>query len=335
MWPQAFFNKQLNTGSYWPPLLDITSVTVTIVPALGQDDPTLTPPINFTVVFSEVVTDFATGNVSFEGSTATGTLIGTVSGSGMVYNIAVTGMTGVGTIVVSIAADVCHDASGNPNLASATSMVRFAKVGRPSPSRPRCRLLLRYAGASSANEVYRMKLFTPVFDWAVACQSANLNTTDFPTLAPTAMKPDGNGVIELIGPATTTATKGLVKDAPGDTEAPNTMMLMAFGAGADNSTFDLRVTGWSKCAELWLPTLILQVTATLSTVVGVAGKAILATERVADALVAVKAASGTEVFPPTAEIPAWVLFDVMGFELLQVTANLDTATGANAIVKRM
>jgi hypothetical protein len=118
MWPQAFFNKQLNTGSYWPPLLDITSVTVTIVPALGQDDPTLTPPINFTVVFSEVVTDFATGDVSFEGSTVLGDLLGEVTGSGTTYNVAVTGMEGHGTVVASIAAGVVHDAAGNPNLAS-------------------------------------------------------------------------------------------------------------------------------------------------------------------------------------------------------------------------
>ena len=39
---------------------DITSPTVTINQAAGQADPTSASPINFTVVFSEAVSDFAT-----------------------------------------------------------------------------------------------------------------------------------------------------------------------------------------------------------------------------------------------------------------------------------
>ncbi len=60
-------------------------------------------PINFTVVFSEAVSDFATGDVTL-GGTAPGTLIGTVTGSGTTYNVAVSGMTGSGTVIASIAA---------------------------------------------------------------------------------------------------------------------------------------------------------------------------------------------------------------------------------------
>jgi len=44
--------------------------TVTINQAVGQSDPTNGSPIHFTVVFSEAVTGFATGDVSFTGSTA-------------------------------------------------------------------------------------------------------------------------------------------------------------------------------------------------------------------------------------------------------------------------
>jgi hypothetical protein len=100
------------TGDYEQP-------TVTINQAVGQADPTIASPINFTVVFSEPVLDFATGDVSFTGSTDTGTLVGTVTDSGdhMTYTVAVTGMTG-GIVKASIEIGVAHDAAGNPNTES-------------------------------------------------------------------------------------------------------------------------------------------------------------------------------------------------------------------------
>ena len=48
-----------NTVTY-----DTTAPTVTINQAAGQADPTNASPINFTVVFSEPVTGFATGDVT-------------------------------------------------------------------------------------------------------------------------------------------------------------------------------------------------------------------------------------------------------------------------------
>jgi hypothetical protein len=95
--------------------------TVTINEAAGQADPTTNSPINFTVVFSETVTGFATGDVSFGGSTAGGTLVGTVSGSGTTYNVAVTGMTTGGTVVASVPAGVAQNAGTEDNLASSST----------------------------------------------------------------------------------------------------------------------------------------------------------------------------------------------------------------------
>ena len=95
--------------------------TVTINQASGQADPTNVSPINFTVVFNTPVTGFATGDVSFAGSTAGGTLVGTVTGSGTTYNVAVTGMTSSGLVVASIPAGVANDGAGNPNAASTSS----------------------------------------------------------------------------------------------------------------------------------------------------------------------------------------------------------------------
>ena len=102
--------------------IDITKPTVTINQAAGQADPTNASPINFTVEFSEAPSGtFATGDVSFTGSTAGGTLVGTVSGGPTTFNVAVTGMTTSGTVVASIAAGVATDAAGNTNFVSTST----------------------------------------------------------------------------------------------------------------------------------------------------------------------------------------------------------------------
>jgi hypothetical protein len=98
---------------------DTVAPTVTIDQAAGQADPTNTSPINFTVVFSEPVTDFATGYVTLSGTA--GATTATISGSGTTYNVAVSGMTSDGTVIASIAAGKAHDAAGNPNAASTST----------------------------------------------------------------------------------------------------------------------------------------------------------------------------------------------------------------------
>jgi hypothetical protein len=85
-------NLTLNSvGATSGVLVDAVVPTVTINQAAGQDDPTSATTINFTVVFSETVADFATGDVSLSGTALPTTA--TVSGSGTTYTVAVTGMT--------------------------------------------------------------------------------------------------------------------------------------------------------------------------------------------------------------------------------------------------
>src|SRR5438876_2565626 len=103
-----------NTVTY-----DGTAPTVTINQATGQADPTNGSPINFTVVFSEPVSDFATGDVTLSGTA--GATTATVTGSGSTYNVAVSGMTGNGTVIAAIAASAAHDAAGNGNTASTST----------------------------------------------------------------------------------------------------------------------------------------------------------------------------------------------------------------------
>ena len=100
---------------------DLTSPTVTIKQKVGQLDPTNAEPILFTVIFSEDVTGFATGDVKLTDSTAPGILAGTVTGSGATYEVAVTGMTNSGDVIASLLAGVAHDAVDNASTASTST----------------------------------------------------------------------------------------------------------------------------------------------------------------------------------------------------------------------
>src|SRR5205807_2113693 len=75
----------------------------------------------FTVVFSEAVTGFTGSDVSFAGSTAGGTLVASVSGSGASYTVWVTGMASPGNVVASIPAGAASDAAGNASAASGST----------------------------------------------------------------------------------------------------------------------------------------------------------------------------------------------------------------------
>ena len=115
---------------------DTIAPSVTINQAAGQADPTSASPINFTVTFSETVTGFTAGDISFAGSTVGGTLSATVSGTGPTYNVAVSGMTGSGTVVVSVPAGAATDAAGNASLASTSTdnSVAFSTVDTTAPT---------------------------------------------------------------------------------------------------------------------------------------------------------------------------------------------------------
>src|SRR5436190_16901945 len=103
-----------NTVTY-----DTHGPTVTINQALAQADPTKNSPIHFTVVFSESVSDFATGDVTLSGTA--GATTATVTGSGTTYDVAVSGMANDGTVIASITAGVASDPLGNGNSASTST----------------------------------------------------------------------------------------------------------------------------------------------------------------------------------------------------------------------
>ncbi len=115
-------NTDSSPASYtW--VIDTAGPTVTINQAGGQADPTSTSPINFTVVFSETVSGFATGDVTLSGTAGATTQVVTevAPNDGTTYNVAVSGMTANGTVIATVGAGVAQDAAGNGNAASTST----------------------------------------------------------------------------------------------------------------------------------------------------------------------------------------------------------------------
>ena len=147
-------------------------------------------------------------------------------------------------------------------------------------------------------------------------------TGSFPTIVPTVTEPTGTGVIQSV--PTARQQGGPVAD---------TIFLIPFGTGADDSTFDIAIIGWRLVGTLWTPIMLARVTCTLSATVGVAGQNIDATHRLSDLQSIVVGNVGVDVSVgnPGNDFPGWIIVDAKGFSKLQVIFNLSTATGANAL----
>src|SRR5205085_11208192 len=100
-------------------VVTIIAPTVTINQAATQSDPTSTSPIHFTVIFSNSVSDFATGDVTLGGTA--GATKAVVTGSGTTYDVAVSGMTHSGTVIATVGAGKAHDAANIGNTASSST----------------------------------------------------------------------------------------------------------------------------------------------------------------------------------------------------------------------
>jgi hypothetical protein len=105
---------------------ELLTFPVTVNQAAGQSDPTNSSPIHFTAVFSQPIntSTFIASDVTL-GGTVSGTLSAVVSqiapNDGTTFDIAVSGMTGSGTLTASIPANVVNTSAGNNNTASTST----------------------------------------------------------------------------------------------------------------------------------------------------------------------------------------------------------------------
>lgn len=169
-----------------------------------------------------------------------------------------------------------------------------------------------------------------VFRRALAVNSA---ASSFAAKIPTVTKPFADGVILI-------------------PNGEDTLDLFPFGAGSDNDTFDIRVTGWRKAVPassevrlgaggknafielvggvLWLPSPIVEASCTISAILGVAGAVAVATDRFADTL-AINKGIGVANTVTSDSGPAMLTCDVTGFELIEITFDMTGATNGNAL----
>jgi len=94
---------------------DSTAPAPVIDQAAGQSDPTSIQSLNFTVDFGEEVSGFDETDINF-GGTAPGTPTATVSDGPAVYNVAVSGLSGDGTLTIDFNAAAAQDTAGNTSL---------------------------------------------------------------------------------------------------------------------------------------------------------------------------------------------------------------------------
>lgn len=104
--------------------IDVSAPTVTFGETNGEGDGTSISSIHFTVIFGEPVTGFGDSpdDVLISGTAsrgATATVTDLAPNDGTTYNVAVSGMTMDGTVMISIPAGAATDLAGNPNSGSA------------------------------------------------------------------------------------------------------------------------------------------------------------------------------------------------------------------------
>jgi len=117
-------NTGVNTGDFSTGKIyriDNLPPTVTIEQASTQSDPTTDSPIEFTVVFSELVTGFSDVTLTGAASATTATVTEITPNDGTTYQVSVSGMTSNGAIIATIEANKANDAAGNGNEKSTST----------------------------------------------------------------------------------------------------------------------------------------------------------------------------------------------------------------------
>ncbi|ASD64151.1 Calx-beta domain-containing protein [Bdellovibrio bacteriovorus] len=99
---------------------DLAAPTLTINQKAGQADPTNAVPVEFTIVASEAIANFAVADITQSG-TASGITWSLTTSDNITWSLKATAITGAGTLIPSITANKVTDAAGNNNTASTST----------------------------------------------------------------------------------------------------------------------------------------------------------------------------------------------------------------------
>jgi hypothetical protein len=176
-------------------------------------------------------------------------------------------------------------------------------------------------------------------------RGTNTTDTSFPSRIPTITEPTG------LGDAAAQTTSAVIPLTPGNgaslgSTQSNRALIIPFGAGADDTTFDMRVYGWfsvkgrtggdNASKRLWIPVLLGEFNCTLSTQVGVANSWLATTDRLCDtiAIASTSANQGVsiDVVSDANNTGAHLVIDLKAAQKLEVTFDMTGATNANALV---
>jgi hypothetical protein len=178
-------------------------------------------------------------------------------------------------------------------------------------------------------------LLTASGPWRKA-RGTNANDSSFPSRIPTVTPP----LTDVAGAAGTQQAIDVVPNAGG--YGANAVVIMPYGLGSDNDAFSMRVIGWSSVTvagvnTLWIPTVLAEFSAcNLCAVTGVAGAALLNTERLVDNLTLVTGNDDVSVsiVSPGTDIPAHVVVSLAGSQKVELTFDQTTSTPTqNALIK--
>ncbi len=141
---------------------------------------------------------------------------------------------------------------------------------------------------------------------------------------------------------TTTAPVAVRESATGiiGTRGKTEIRILPIGVGASTNTGLIRVIGWkklpaigtTKLTDIWIPTILSELTLTLSATAGIAGTPVGTTVLFADVITIASGGAGT-IYKGSLTVPAWVMINIEGYEYVELVTGLNSsATSVNALV---
>jgi hypothetical protein len=165
-------------------------------------------------------------------------------------------------------------------------------------------------------------------------RAVNQTSATFVAKIPTGTEPTGDA-----GTATGASVIDLAAALGG--ESPRSVLIVPYGVGSNNNTMSIQVIGWKLIGTdpltwLWVPVNLLEVLVTLSsTIPGVAGRQVVATELFADtiAIVTGNANVSVDVNSPADDTVASILLNLKGCQKLELSFETgSSATSCNALL---